>query len=260
MRVGIRRMRSAFRLLKPYFKAEEVTVYSQSLQRLGWVLGDVRDLDVLLLDLQTYQESLSTAEQSALQAVMDELNQWLIAAREDLVKALDSKKFRRFLKGFSQFLTTPIKSMKLANGSVVPTQVRHLLPGLIDERLAAVLAYDDVLDEADDATLHNLRIEFKRLRYTVSLFESLLGSQIAAFIGELKAVQDCLGALNDVATARARLEDLLEDEAYADVLNGYLAHLETKQTGLNAGFAELWKHFNTRQVQQKLSGAVLALR
>src|SRR5262245_29152747 len=48
MRVAIRRMRSAFQLFKPYYKAKDVRPYRRGLRRIGWALGDVRDLDVLI--------------------------------------------------------------------------------------------------------------------------------------------------------------------------------------------------------------------
>lgn len=259
MRVAIRRMRSAFRLLKPYFRAKDVRAYNRGLRRLAWVLGNVRDLDVLLADLRAYQSLLTLEGQADLQTTIDKLDTQLLAARDELIAVLDSKSYRRFLKDFTRFVAEPINDTNLADGAVVPTQVRHILPGMIYERLAAVQAYDTVLQDADDATLHALRIEFKRLRYAVFLFEDLLGSQISKFIDELKGIQDNLGGMNDISIARARLEDLADAETTSEALSGYLANLDTRQNELRTSFADLWARFNTRKVQEKLSSAVLAL-
>lgn len=257
MRVALRRMRSTFRLLDAFYKRSDVRRFNQELRRLASGLGNVRDLDVLIENLQKFQKNLEADQQAELQKVIDELDGERATYREHLVEHLDSKPYRRFIKEFSAFVSKSGVGAKSSNeDGVVPTQVRHLLPGMIYNRLAAVRAYETVLEEADSETLHALRIEFKRLRYTVSLFQEVLGSQITEFIDELKAIQDCLGHLNDAAAARIWL-DSYEDEP---VIGAYIAALEEKEVKLKEQFVEIWSHFNTRRVQQKLSSAVLALR
>jgi CHAD domain-containing protein len=260
MRVAIRRMRSAFRLLAPYYKAKDVRPYSKALQGLGWTLGDVRDLDVLIDNLRAFQLTLNADHQADLQTTIDALDERRIAAREDLVHTFDSKGYRRFLKDFSEFATTPIE--KKVTDVVEPTEVRHLLPSMIYDRLAAVRAYEDRLEDADAIRLHALRIEFKRLRYTLSLFENVLGTTLGEFVDELKTVQDTLGHLNDGTTARASLDALLKgsDDHHSDALNAYFEHLEADHDKLVADFKTHWERFNSRKAQEKLSKAVLALR
>jgi CHAD domain-containing protein len=256
MRVAIRRMRSIFRLLRPYFKAKDARRFNGELQQLAWALGDVRDLDVFMADVRAFQETVNAEQQADLQTVIDDLEMQRQEARERLLETLESKAYRRFLKDYSSFLTTPPDGSK-ANGKVTvePTQVRHLLPAMVYNRLAAVRAYEAALVEPTATTLHSLRIEFKRLRYTVSLFEGVLGTQIEAFIDDLKAMQDILGSLNDIATARGRLEDYRGEGVEA-----YLAWLDSHEADLTAQFGEAWSRFNSRKVQQKLSNAVLGIR
>lgn len=260
MRVSIRRMRSIFRLLAPYYKVKDVRPYRSDLSRLGEVLGEVRDLDVMIEDLRAFQLTLDADGQADLQVTIDELDERRVAAREDLNKRLDRKTYRRFLKAFGQFVTTPIEDQ--LHGVIAPSQVRHLLPSLIYDRLAAVRAYDDALADADDETLHALRIEFKRLRYTVSLFADVLGTTIAEFVVELKLIQDTLGRINDATTARERLDTLLDSDEkhHSDALNAYIAFMETDKNGLADQFKADWERFNSRRVQQKLSTALLSLR
>ena len=49
MRVAIRRMRSLFRLVGAYYKPKTVDKYSRDLRRIARALGNIRDLDVLIL-------------------------------------------------------------------------------------------------------------------------------------------------------------------------------------------------------------------
>jgi CHAD domain-containing protein len=256
MRVAIRRMRSVFRLLKPYFKAKDIRRFNGELQQLAWSLGDVRDLDVFLADLHQFQEILKPEQQADLQTVIDDLDAQRAEAREHLIETLDSKAYRKFVKDFSSFVTESGGTGK-SNGkmSVEPTQVRHLLPPTVYNRLAAVRAYESVLAEPSATTLHSLRIEFKRLRYTVSLFEGVLGTQIEGFIDDLKEMQDILGSLNDIATARGRLEGY-----QGEGVEAYLAWLDSSESDLTTRFSDAWGRFNSRKVQQKLSNAVLGIK
>lgn len=260
MRVAIRKMRSLFRLLEPYYKRRAVSAYKTELRHVAWTLGAVRDLDVLIEDLQTYRANLKGAKKTELQTTIDELDRHRHVARAELVEVLDSRLYRRLIKDFSKFLLTTGDGAKpQPKDDVMPVQVRHLLPIMLYHRLAAVRAFDAVLAEADAVTLHSLRIEFKQLRYTLTLFQEVLGPQAAEYVDAIKKLQDCLGHLNDAVIARAYLNDLL-GETLSPVVNEYIASLEIKEAALKEQLAELWTQFNSRKTQQKLSSAVLALR
>jgi CHAD domain-containing protein len=260
MRVATRRMRSLFRLLQPYYKRNAVRDFKTELRHLAWTLGAVRDLDVLIDDIRTYQAKLKAAKQADIQQAIDEMDKQRESVRHELVDLLDSRLYRRLVKDFSKFVMTAGEGAKaVPKDEVLPVQVRHILPIIIYHRLAAVRAYDRVLAEADAPTLHALRIELKQLRYTLSLFSEVLGPQADDYIEEVKSLQDCLGHMNDGVIARAYLSDFLKDN-HLEALTDYIASLEDKEIALKGQLFELWTQFNTRKVQQKLSSAILALR
>lgn len=262
MRVAIRQMRSAFGLLDSNFKAGALRGFQKDLKRVMSALGAVRDLDVMIRDLSDFPLPADELQATAMREVIESLDQRRTVAREDLIEVLESKSYRRFLKDFSEFLMTPGAGVrKLDEDAVVPYQVRHVLPPMIYEHVAAVRAYDTVLAEADVPTLHALRIEFKRLRYVVTLFSGVLGKDAEPFVGELKKIQDMLGEMNDIEVAREFLTDLMED------LDGdqnaalwlYIDYLENKKPELIDSFPALWHRFNTKTVQRKLAAAVAVL-
>ncbi|RMG72119.1 MAG: CHAD domain-containing protein [Chloroflexi bacterium] len=251
MRVATRRMRSALQLLSDYYKPKLVKFFQKHLQKLGKKLGDVRDLDVMLQDLTqlpNYQEIHDIL------AVLENQRQ---IARNQLHKYLDSPQHKRFIEKFGKFLSKPGKGVAIPEASgIIPYQVRHILPVLIYDHLAIVRAYDTVLDKVDIHTLHTLRIEFKRLRYAISYFKSLLGSSVEQFIEEIKIVQDYLGRLNDIHVAQLRLSQLADH----DILQAYISNLAEEEKRLINGFGDVWTKFNSRAVQRKLSDALLVLR
>jgi CHAD domain-containing protein len=265
MRVSIRRIRSTLRLLSDYYKPKAVDPYNRQLRRVGRTLGAVRDLDVMIDNLEGYARDLPEARRAAMQPVFTKLSDERATARHDLNRLLDKGSYRRFTADFAAFLTTENAGARSLDGDHLPTQVRHLLPALIYDHVGHVRAYDGVIAEADATTLHALRIEFKRLRYAVSLFSEIMGGTIKNFVDELKAMQDHLGSLNDVATAQARLTDLIarldpDDAAPAiEALRDYMTHLDSKGAALRTATPALWTRFNGKTVQKHLASAIAAL-
>jgi len=262
MRVSIRRMRSAFLLLEAYYKPKAIEPFIDELRQIMRALGGVRDLDVMIVNLEDFQSTLDASQVEAMKEVIDSLDLRRADARKDLNHVLDRKSYRRFVKNFSKFLTTPeMGARSIDTSSITPYQLRHVLPPMIYEHLSATRAYETVLETADAETLHALRIEFKRLRYIVSLFEDVLGTQIKDFIGELKTIQDHLGRLNDISVAHQNLNELMEDLEgdQITVLWEYIKHLEAEKPDLLAQLPDIWKRFNSKTVQRKLASAVANL-
>ncbi|MDL1899622.1 CHAD domain-containing protein [Anaerolineae bacterium CFX9] len=262
MRVATRRMRSTLALLESYYKAKSIRGYALELRRIARALGGVRDLDVLIADVKRYQATLDKQTQADLQPILDVLNAERDAARKTLLRVLDKGDYRRFIADFATFLTRSGAGAKpLDNEDVQPSKVRHILPAILYSHLGQVRAYDAVLADADEMALHALRIEFKRLRYAVSLFSDVLGSQVKDFIEELKAVQDHLGRIQDIATAHAVLGEIADtlDGAAAQAIQRYLDQLAEESDTLQASFPELWRRFNLKTVQKQLASAVTAL-
>ena len=262
MRVATRRMRSIFQLLGEYFKARPVEQYQLGLRKVARALGEVRDLDVMIDNLTRFQETLSPEDQAALSKPITILSDRRAAERKKLVSALDKKDYAHFVADFTQFVSTAGAGARaLSKTDGAPTEVRHILPVTIYEHLASVRAYDRALKDADDETLHLLRIEFKRLRYLLSIFEEVLGKAGKDFGEELKLLSDHLGSLQDAVVAQTRLRDLLPklDDGEKAVLELYMGTLANEYTGLRASFPDAWKRFNTRAVQRQLGSAISGL-
>jgi CHAD domain-containing protein len=216
----------------------------------------------MIADLQQADMALDEAQQVSLDMTINALDQRREVARKRLKTVLESKAYRRFIKEYESFLLTPGLGAKSLNGpGISPVELRHVLPPMIYEYLASVRAYDSALDQAEIATLHALRIEFKRLRYAVSLFSEVLGKEVSGFIDEIKVMQDYLGRLNDIDVARhalLKLMDDLEPDQNA-VLRIYIDSLVAEEPVLMQAFPKYWQHFNSKPVQRKLANAVLAL-
>jgi CHAD domain-containing protein len=70
--------------------------------------------------------------------------------------------------------------------------------------------------------MHRLRILFKRLRYTVEFFRSILGQGAALLARECVAYQDCLGLHQDARVAAGVLARLADEPVVREQKDGLL--------------------------------------
>ncbi len=109
-----------------------------------------------------------------------------------------------------------------------------------------------ILKHTEDELLHALRIECKKLRYSLEFFASLFPrKKMSGMIKQLKRLQDNLGDFTDLSVQQEFLMSIADtldvDEAQAKralVATGYLVEsLERKRQEVRADFAGTFKKF-----------------
>ena len=261
MRVSIRRMRSLFRLIGAYYRPGIVTKYQRGLRDIARALGAIRDLDVLILDMEEFQVSLPAESSPAMEALLTLVDARRSQYRIRLNELFDSKGYGRFVRQFRRLCKKPGGGARRIKRSEAPHQVRHVLPLLLHERMARVKAYDTVLPAVEDTTLHDLRVEFKQLRYAVEFYQPVLGVSAGRFLRQIKAMQEILGRINDIAVFTAylrRLNDLPSGQAA--VVERYIETRDTELVVLREQFGKAWAQFNNRATQRQFSDSLLVLR
>jgi CHAD domain-containing protein len=268
MRVATRRMRSALPIFAPYFKAAAIRPYAAGLRRTARTLGAVRDLDVLMEKAQAYLVTLGEGQEKDLDPLLALWKEQRERARGEMLAYLDSPRYEEFKESFRLFVETPgIGVRKQKRFPPQPVKARHVMPTLIYTRWAGVKAFDDALDGASVSVLHALRIECKRLRYTLEFSREILGASAPQVIAEVVKLQDHLGNLNDADVANRMLSDFLfassdKETSEPVIAPGVVAYLAAKQRELQdllATFPDVWAHFNRPELKQWLADAVASL-
>lgn len=272
MRVAVRRMRVALGIFEDFYRRKTLQRHLRGLRRIGSVLGEVRDLDVSLERAEKHQKDLPDAEQAGLEPLFRRWGQRRHQARDRMLEFLDGETYADFLSEFNLFIgTTGAGVRKRYRQGREPLLVRHAAPYMIYQMLAAVRAYEGVLAEATLEQLHALRIEFKRLRYTLEYFREVLGEPVSSIIKEIKEVQDHLGDLNDAdVTCRtlstflheweAEQEELpLIDRENPEPIVRYLASKHAERHDLMVSFRQTWAKFIRPEVRRMLAEAVAEL-
>lgn len=267
MRVATRRLRAAFDVFSLAFEKKALKKHLSGLRATGRALGSVRDLDVFLEKAQKYIDTLPLEEQHGIDALLAEWHAQRDEARDLMLSYLDSEAYLKFKDDFHAFVLSPGAGvLPLPKGNPQPRLVRELAPALIYERLAAVRAFDSVIPGAALEQMHALRIEFKKLRYTIEYFRDVLGSQAKGIIQELRTMQDHLGDLNDANVACQLLQEFLdrqpkpveaEDQQHLQqAVQAYLIYNQSERERLYITFPEVWANFNRPEMRKKLAEAI----
>ncbi len=265
MRVAVRRMRTAARIFGRFLDEDELRPFSRELRALGRVLGPIRDLDIQLDHARSFRPTLRMRERLDLDALLEDWGKERARLRKRLLEHLDSSGFGRFRKEFPMFLEDPSRGARPVvtdNGGVRPSLLRHEGPVILSERLAAVRAYEGWL-EGDEVPLrryHRLRIEVKRLRYTLEFLSDVTGPEAEPLILSLKTAQDHLGEMREAWMTAERLEreflpHALEgpEPARHPGIAAYLASRRIRCEELRGSFPALWTTIDNREFHRRIA-------
>lgn len=205
-RVAVRRTRSALTQIKAVFPQRVVDRYKTEFAWLGQVTTPSRDLDVYLLNFDEYRDSLPAGMQDDIEPLREFLIRHQKTEHTALLKALDSARYRRLIRNWTNFLGQPVNektTLKNAGRPVVEVaceRVWRIYQRAIKEGNAI-----NAQSPADD--LHELRKTCKKLRYLMEFFQSLYPTaRIRALIRTLKTLQDNLGNFQDYEVQAATLK------------------------------------------------------
>jgi CHAD domain-containing protein len=177
-------------------------------QELSWIaklLGRVRDIDIIQ---ERFNEQFRRVRASA--RTMEWFARYYGEKRKKyltrLQRALVSSRYENIL----QMLTDIDELIKL-QGEDAQRSIGDLAPKLIETELQDIRKWmkkpAEVLSPSD---LHQLRIEFKGLRYTAEFFSDLYGKEMKKMIGQLVLFQDCLGLYQDAQVAEETLNKFIK--------------------------------------------------
>ncbi len=261
MRVATRRMRAAWRVFDGAYRPKLQRRYVAELRAIARALGEVRDIDVLLEHLDGYIARLPAAGQEAMEPLRGAWRRQREAARGRLLARLDSKQYREFVEDYLDFTESP-GAGEVPTPMAQPSLVRHTAGSRILAAYERVHAYETIITWADVPTLHALRIESKRLRYTLEYFSEVLPVSSRQLIAGVTDMQDHLGLLNDADVAAHITRDWLNANApllpaaAREAVGLYLDSREAEVERLRRTFRPLWRRLTGPAFRRALGIAI----
>ncbi len=248
-RKAIRRTLTLFKLFAPYFAPDALPPHRATVRGIMRRLAPCRDTAVFRTYLADYNAT-APAPLAGLARLWDERQ---AEADARLCAYLGRKSIVRRLDRYTRLATTTGMGLPKRSRKTAPLLVRHALPGLLFERMAAVRAWGDLLPNLTPRQFHQLRIQFKELRYTLGFFEPLL-VEGGAVLGLSRRIQEHLGQLNDAGVG---LELLADVRRYPDEVATYAPYLRGELARLTADFSPLYAEFDQPEVRRALALAVV---
>ena len=197
-RVAMRRLRSAFTLFKSAIADVEYQYLREELRWFTSQLGDARNLDVYL------QRDLPDAERET-------LNDRREQAYDGVIAVMDSPRLSRLmleLVGWTAF--GPWRSGRQAQKPVEGYAGRRL-----DRLWDTIEAVGPDIAHLDEFTRHELRIQVKKMRYAIEFLRGLYPTarhDEKRFAAAVEELQESMGKLNDLATARSLTTEPVGDD------------------------------------------------
>jgi CHAD domain-containing protein len=236
MRVATRRLRAILQIIDAVAPAARVRHFRKELKRVARALSPVRDCDVLLEQAEDYRAQLDEpdeATRAGMAPLVDALERERATGRSSMFEFLNGERYATFKREFAAFVTDSPREWN------TEARVRDMLGSNIWQRYEDLRAQIDALDAADDPAtvdpeeLHQARILGKRLRYVLEMADEVLeAKRVSKATKPLKALQDHLGALQDMAVEADYVRGLGDEAAAQPILAGYVASREETRARL----------------------------
>jgi triphosphatase len=202
MRVGLRRLRAAISVFGDVVENAETEDIKSKLKWLTAQLAPARDLDVFV------EESVAplrkaNPDKPEMKLLETDLRKKREEGFERAKAAVESERYRRVVLDTALWLINgewlrDTNALAARRDRPIDAFAHHV----VSARARKIAKKSRKIEDLDARARHKLRIAVKKLRYATAFFASLFGKARKArkrFENELKALQDALGTLNDMA-------------------------------------------------------------
>ena len=207
VRLAARRLRSVLSLFRSALPAETVVVLTEDLRWLAGEIGAARDLDVLLYELLPPVQSACAedVDLAVLEAMARDRRGF---AYEQVRDAFASQRYTALLLQIGRLIESrawrDTHEPDVAQRMAEPAPI--IASDLLNEWYRKVRRRGRGFGHLSAKDRHRLRLGVKKLRYAAECFRSLFETGgTPGYLRKLSRLQDGLGQLNDVETARELL-------------------------------------------------------
>jgi CHAD domain-containing protein len=221
LRVAIRRFTQALAAFDSCFSIQEGKKVNRRLKKIMRLAGDVRDYDIAIEILSRFK--------SAPAAILTSFRKRRKEAERDLTAALKHWVERRTYSKWRAMLESRGRG-GVNHDPIAATAMRTLEPMLEEftSRGKRTLG-----PKASIEKIHRLRIEAKKVRYTLELFAPVYGASLDGWMERLKSLQNVLGTISDCESVREMIERQGGDRRIESALR-------RKVSGKLEEFRQLW--------------------
>jgi CHAD domain-containing protein len=168
-------------------------------------LGHARDLDVALIDLETFSCELPDSDREGVEPLKQHLATERGRARARMLSVLDSIRVQKNFEELTSLLAAPSAPTQHSSAELA----LNTAPELIRRRYRKLRKGADLLrPDSSMAAYHKVRGHVKKLRYVLEAVAVIYGKPADEMLRSLRRWQEKLGEQQDAAVASRRLKVL----------------------------------------------------
>lgn len=206
LRVAVRRLDAILGQFSSSLPASLVRI-RPTLKKVLRTLGDARDLDVALDELETFSRKLPESDQESIEPLKQQLASERGRARAKMLSVLDSVSVQKNVQKLTSLLSAPPAPWLRSSRELAVT----VAPELIRQRYRKVRNGADLLTpESSTEAYHGVRGRVKKLRYALEAMAVIYGKPADEMLRVLRRWQEKLGVQQDAAVASRRLRALAD--------------------------------------------------
>jgi CHAD domain-containing protein len=241
LRVAVRRSRSLQRQFKSIYP-DRLQHFRDEFKRLQQVTGDLRDLDVYMLDFDALKRSLPPPMREDLEPLRAILSHHRARALNTTRRALRARRTEDALSEWRSFVhDAPTADRSVAD--LASRRIRRVYRKMVKMGSA-------IDDDSPAADLHELRKVGKELRYLLEFFQSLYPPDVVKpLIKTLKGLQEMLGRFQDREVQAQYLRAIapeVSDQATVMAMGALVARFMEEEAAARSEFAERFDAFAGR--------------
>ncbi len=249
LRVVSRRLANYFWVLKHFVPANDYDVAYKSFRRIIRSLGKARDLDVQMGILKdSHPKKLPKKEDASLKKVQQVISKKRDSLSDDVKQEIKVSLQHRFPKRIKKILVHLNKKLK----SLGSSKIRDYGKKRIIKRLHALLGFEYYVNRPEASKdLHRLRIQAKRLRFTLETLAPFYDHQYDLLTAFAAGVQKQLGAFHDHEEWVAFLEEKkskTRNTAQRRFISRLLEHSKSQKMKCYREFVKIWKSASHKRI------------
>ena len=204
LRIAGRRLDAILRQFRSSLPASFLRI-RPTLKKILRALGDARDLDVALGELETFGRELPESDRESVEPLKQHLVSERVRARARMLSVLDSVSVQENLQKLTALLAAP----SVASQQSSPELALNAAPALIRRRYRKVRKGANLLTaDSSMEAYHAVRGLVKKFRYTLEAVAVIYGKPADEMLRTLRRWQEKLGVQQDAAVASRRLKAL----------------------------------------------------
>ena len=248
LRVAARRLDAILRQFRSSLPASLLRI-RPTLKAVLRTLGQARDLDVALSELETFSRELPKSDRECAEPLRQHLASERGRARTRMLSVLDSIRVQKSIHDLTSILSEP----SAVSPQVLAESALHAAPGMIRRRYRKLRKRADRLTPNSTVqAYHEVRGQLKKLRYALEAVSVIYGKPADAMLRALRRWQEKLGVQQDAAVASGRLKELASAPAKGIppetlfLMGRFAEHYASAAAGARKGYAKGYRQVRGR--------------